>query len=159
MVTREVHRSPLRRVMCPAQNHFSFLTLFIMSMPFVLSLTHMLVLLFLYAMLSTILSILVCAAASLFRVCLVSLHASAPCAIASSTQKLYTCPFRQITKLFLFLFSAYAAQPAIGYSLYLVVLVRFLEAVVLLEGYVAFNIFCHYIVHVDGGVCCLQPSP
>ena len=31
MLTREVHRSSLRRLMCPAQDHFIFLTLLIMS--------------------------------------------------------------------------------------------------------------------------------
>ena len=38
---REVHRSSLRRLMCPAQDHFIFLTLLNMSMTFVLSLTQM----------------------------------------------------------------------------------------------------------------------
>ena len=52
VVTREVHRSSLRRLICPAQDHFIFLTVFIISMTFVLSLTQMLVLLSLYVMLS-----------------------------------------------------------------------------------------------------------
>ena len=47
-------------------------------MSFVLSLTQMLVLLSLYVMLSILLSILVCAAASLFCACLVSVQVSAP---------------------------------------------------------------------------------
>ena len=52
VVTREVHRSSLRRLICPAQDHFIFLTVLIISMTFVLSLTHMLVFLSLYVMLS-----------------------------------------------------------------------------------------------------------
>ena len=43
LVTREVHRSSLRRLICPAQDHFIFLTVLIISMTFVLSLTQMLV--------------------------------------------------------------------------------------------------------------------
>ena len=66
VVTREVHRSSLRRLICPAQDHLMFLTLLIISMTFVFSLTQMLVFLYLYVMLSILLSILVCAAASLF---------------------------------------------------------------------------------------------
>ena len=79
VVTREVHRSSLRRLICPAQDHFIFLTVLIISMTFVLSLTQMLVFLSLYVMLSILLSILVCAAASLFCACLVSVHVSVPC--------------------------------------------------------------------------------
>ena len=43
VVTREVHRSSLWRLICPAQDHFTFLTVLIISMTFVLSLTQMLV--------------------------------------------------------------------------------------------------------------------
>ena len=82
---------------CPGPFHF-FLTMYIISMTFVLSLTQMLVLLSLYVMLSIFLSILVCAAASLFCVCLVSVQVSAPYVIAGSTQELYTCLFRQMTR-------------------------------------------------------------
>ena len=57
VVTREVHRSSLGRLICSSQDHFIFLTLLIISMSFVLSLTQMLVLLFLYVMLSILLSI------------------------------------------------------------------------------------------------------
>ena len=88
MVTREVHRSSLRRLICPAQDHLIFLTVLIISMTFVLSLTQMLVFLSLYVMLSILLSILVCAAASLFCACLVSVQVSAP----------YTCLFRQMAR-------------------------------------------------------------
>ena len=73
VVTREVHLSSLRRLICPAQNHFISPPVLIISMTFVLSLTQMLVFLSLYVMLSILLSILVCAAASLF------LHPSAEC--------------------------------------------------------------------------------
>ena len=58
VVTREVHRSSLRRLICPAQDHFIFLTLLIISITFVLSLTQMFVFLPLYVMLSTLLAIL-----------------------------------------------------------------------------------------------------
>ena len=88
VVTREVHRSSLRRLICPAQDHFIFLTVLIIYMTFVLPLTHMLVFLSLYVMLSILLSILVCVAASLFCACLVSVQVSAPYVIASSTQEL-----------------------------------------------------------------------
>ena len=47
----EVHRLSFRRLICPAQDHFIFLTVDIISMTFVLSLTQMLVLLSLYVML------------------------------------------------------------------------------------------------------------
>ena len=114
VVTREVHRLSLRRLIFPAQDHFIFLTVYIISMNFFLSLTQMLVLLSLYVMLSILLSILVCAAASLFCACLVSVHVSAPYVIAGSTQELYTCLFRQMTRLLLKISRclAYAAQPA-----------------------------------------------
>ena len=78
VVTRVVHRSSLRRLICPAQDHFIFLTLLIISMTFVFSLTQTLVFLYLYVMLSIFLSILVCAAACLFCACLVSVQVSAP---------------------------------------------------------------------------------
>ena len=92
---------------CPGPFHF-------ISMTFVLSLTQMLVFLSLYVMLSILLSIFVCAAASLFCACLVSVHVSAPYVIAGSTQELYTCLFRQMARLLLKISRclAYAAQPA-----------------------------------------------
>ena len=97
---------------CPRIFHFSHS---VISMTFVLSLTQMLVFLSLYVMLSILLSILVCAAASLFCACLVSVQASAPYVIAGSTQELYTCLFRQMVRLLLKISRclAYAAQPAI----------------------------------------------
>ena len=59
VVTREVHRSSLRQLICPAQDHFIFLSVDYIyeSMTFVLSLTQMLVFLSLYVMLSIFLSI------------------------------------------------------------------------------------------------------
>ena len=57
VVTRVVHQLSLRRLICPAQDHFIFLTVFIIAMNVVLSLTQMLVLLYLYVMLSILLSI------------------------------------------------------------------------------------------------------
>ena len=67
VVTREVHRSSFRRLICPVHDHFIFLTVLIISITFVISLTQMLVFLSLYVMLSILLSILVCAAAILFH--------------------------------------------------------------------------------------------
>ena len=58
VVIREVHRSSFRRLICPAQDHFIFLTVLIISMSFVLSLTQMLIFLYLYVMLSILLSML-----------------------------------------------------------------------------------------------------
>ena len=74
VVAREVHRLSLRRLICPAQDHFIFLTVYVIAVTFVLSLTQMLVLLSLYVMLRILLSILVCAAASLFCACLVNVQ-------------------------------------------------------------------------------------
>ena len=101
MVTRVVHRSSLGRLICPAQDHFICLTLLIISMTFVFSLTQTLAFLSLYVMLSILLSILVCAAASLFCACLVIVQVSAPYVIAGSTHELYTCLFRQMARLLL----------------------------------------------------------
>ena len=114
VVTREVHRSSLRRLICPAHDHFIFITLLIISMTFVLSLTQMLVFQSLYVIMSILLSSLVCAAASLFCACLVSVQVSAPYVIAGSSQELYTCLFRQMARLLLKMSRclAYAAQPA-----------------------------------------------
>ena len=115
----------------------------------------MLVLLALYVMLSILLSILVCAAASLFCACLVSVQVSAPYVIADSTQELYTCLFRQMARLLLKISRclAYAAQPAmILRCISRFVLVLFLEAVVLSQVHVAWDIFYQHIVHVYRGV-------
>ena len=69
---------------------------------------------FVCVMLSIPLSILVCAAASLFCACLVSVQVSAPYVIAGSTQEFYTCTFRQMARLLLKISRclAYAARPA-----------------------------------------------
>ena len=114
VATREVHRSSLRRLICPVQDHFICLSVLIISMTFVLSPTQMLVFLSLYVMLRILLSILVCAAASLFCACLVRVQVSAPYVIAGSTQELYTCLSRQMVRLLLKMSRclAYAAQPA-----------------------------------------------
>ena len=114
VVAREVNRSSLRRLICPAQDNFMFLTVLIISRIFVLSLTQMLVFLSLYVMLSILLSILVCAAAKLCCASLVSVQISTPYVIAGSTHELYTCLFRQMARLLLKMSRclAYAAQPA-----------------------------------------------
>ena len=98
---------------CPEPFHVSHSVDYI-CMTCVLSLTQMLVFLSLYVILSLLLSILVCADASLFCACLVSVQVSAPYATAGSTQELYTCFFRQMDRLLLKISRclAYAAQPA-----------------------------------------------
>ena len=100
----------LRRLICRAQDHFMFITVLVIYMTCDLSLTQMLVFISLYMMLSILLPILACAAASSVLVWSVS----APYAIAGSTQELYTCLFRQMAILLLTIFRCltYAAQPA-----------------------------------------------
>ena len=97
---------------CPGPFNFSHSVDYIF-MTFVLSLTQMLVFLSSYMMLSIRLSNLLCAAASLFCPCLVSVQVSAPYAIAGSTQDVYTCLFRQMARFLLKIYRilAYAAQP------------------------------------------------
>ena len=114
VVTREVHRLSLRRLVYPVQDHFMFLTVYIIFMNLVLSLAQMWVLLSLFVMLSILLSILVCEDPSLFCDCLVSVQVSAQYVIAGSTHDLYTCLFRQMAMLLLKISRclAYAAQPA-----------------------------------------------
>ena len=59
---------------CPGPFHVSYSAVYIYD--FALSLTQMLVFLSLYVMLSILLSILVCAAASMFCACFVSVQVS-----------------------------------------------------------------------------------
>ena len=151
-MTREVNRSSLRRLTCPAQDHFICITLPIISRHVVLSLTQMLVCLSLYVILSILVSMLVCAAASLFCACLVSVRISAPYAIADITLELYIRMFRQTTWLFFKITRcvAYVAQPATilrCISLSWFFSLRFLCC----PKYVAFDIFNQHIVHVDCG--------
>ena len=68
VVTLEVHMSSLRRLICPAWDHFVFLTLLIIS-DFVLSLTHMLVFLSLHVILLNT-SFHFCLCGSKFVMCL-----------------------------------------------------------------------------------------
>ena len=91
-----------------------FITLLIIYITFVCFLTQMLIFLYLYVMLSILLSILVCDAASLFCACFVSVQGSAPYVIAGRTHELYTCLFRQMSRLFLKISRClgYAAQLA-----------------------------------------------
>ena len=125
-------------------------------MTFVLSLTQMLVFLSLYVMLSILLLILVCAAASLFCACLVSVQVSAVRTICHSWQH------TGVVHLSLQADGEVAFEdiPVFGVcrpachdsSLYLFVLVLFLEAVVLSQVHVALDIFYQHIVHVYRGV-------
>ena len=114
VVTREVHRSSLRRLMCPARDHFYPIADYIYIYYFCLLSDPVLVFLSLYVMLSILLSILVCAVASLFCACLVSVQVSAPYVIAGRTHELYTCFFRQMSMLLLKISRCfvYAAQLA-----------------------------------------------
>ena len=105
-------------------------------------------------MLSILISILVCAAASLLCACLVSVQVSAPYGIADSTHELYTLSLQADGKV------AFEDTPVFGVccpacqdsSLYLFVLVIFLEAVVLSQVHVAWDIFYQHIVKVYRGV-------
>ena len=150
-VTREVHRSYLRGLICPAQNHFIVLTLLIIYVTFVLSLTQMLVFFSLYVMLS----ILVCAAASLFCACLVSVQVSAPChrwqhtgVVHLSLQADGKVAFEGIPVFGI-------CRPACHHSsLYLFVRVLFLEAVALFHVYITFNIFYQHILNFYWSVVC-----
>ena len=148
VVTREVHRSSLRRLICPAQNHFIFLTVLIISMTFFLSLTQMLGFLSLYVVLSILLSILVCAAASLFCGCLVSVQVAAPYVIAVhlSLQADGKVAFEEVPVF------AVCRPACHDSSLYLFVLVIFLADVVLSQVHVALDIFYQHIFHVYLGV-------
>ena len=143
----------------PCPGPFHLLTVLIKSMTFVLSLTQMLVFLSLYVMLSILLSILVCAAASLFCACLVGL-----CTICHSWQHtgVVHMSHQADGKV------AFEDVPVFGIcrpayhdsSLYIFVLVLFLQAIVLSQVHVALNIFYQHIVHVYWGVVyvCHQQS-
>ena len=124
-------------------------------MSFVLSLTQMLVLLSVYVMLSILVSILVCAAASLFCACFVSVQVSAPYVIAGSTQENFVHLSLQADGNVAFEYIPVfgVGRPAChDSSLYLFVLVLFLEAVVLSQLHVAWDIFYQRFVHVYRGV-------
>ena len=58
MVTRDVHRSSLRRLVCPANVHFILITLLIMSMTLLLPLPLLLVFLPSYVMFNILLHII-----------------------------------------------------------------------------------------------------
>ena len=76
MVIRSVHRLSRILLTWPVQVHFRLLTCSITSLAFVLSLTHMFVILSRYVMFSLLISIFVCAAASLFFAWAGSAHVS-----------------------------------------------------------------------------------
>ena len=154
IVTREVHRSSLRRLICPAQDHFIFLTVLIISMTFVLSLTQMLVFLSLYVMLSIyffpfwsvrpqVCSVLVWPVPGLCTICHSRQHTGV---VHLSLQADGKVAFEDVP-----VFGV--CRPAChDSSLYLFVLVLFLEAVVLSQVHVALDIFYQHIVHVYRGV-------
>ena len=113
VVTREVHRSSFRRLICPVQVHFICITVLIISMTFVLSLTQ-----------NVGLAIFICDVEHTsfhFGLCgskfVLSLFGQCPdlCAIRhGSTHELYTCLFRRMARLLLKISRclAYAAHPA-----------------------------------------------
>ena len=74
--------------MCPAQDHFILLVVFITSVTPVFALTQVFVFLSWYVILSILLSIFPCAAAGFFFACFVSDHVSAPYVTAGSTHEL-----------------------------------------------------------------------
>ena len=94
MVTRNVHRLSRILLTCPAQVHFRLLTFSITSVSFVLSLTQVFAFLFRYVTFNILLSIFVCAAATLIFAWVVSAHVSALNVIAGSTHELslQACP-------------------------------------------------------------------
>ena len=159
VVTCEVHRSSVSRLICPAQDHFIFLSVEFCPLPdpdvgpsiFVCDVEH------------TSFHFGLCGRK--FVLCLFghSVQVSAPYVIAGSTQELYTCLFRQMARLLKLKITrclAYTCCPAChDSSLYLFVLVLILEAVVLSQVHVALDIFYQHIVHVYSPGCCLQPSP
>ena len=137
-VTREVHRSSLRRLICSAQDYFIFLTVLIISMSFVLSLTQMLVLLSLYVMLSTSFHFGLCGRK--FVLCLFG-HCPGLCTICHSWQhtgvvhlSLQADGKVAFEDIPVFVVCRPACHDS---SLYLFVLVLFLEAVVLSQVHVA----------------------
>ena len=162
VVIHEVHQSSLKRLICPEadQYHFIFFTLLIISMTFVFSLTQMLVFLSLYVMLSILISILVCAAASLFcTCCLCTICHSRHCLAAVMSCTPVSVAFEDIP-----VFGV--CRPAChDSSLYLFVLVIFLEAVALYQVYGAFNILSvrdnqtpvrgMFVVRFDLSHCCV----
>ena len=83
MVTRSVHRLSRILLTCSAQVHFRLLTCSITSVSFVFSFTNVCFLSG-YVMFNILLSIFICAAASLFFALVVSVHVSAPYASAGS---------------------------------------------------------------------------
>ena len=141
VVTREVHRLSLRRLICPAKDHLLFLRVYIICMTFVLSLTQMLVLLSLCVMLSMLLSILVCAAASLFCACLGQCPGLCPICHSRQHSGVVRLSLQADGKV------AFEDIPVFGVcrpachdsALYLFVLVIFLEAVVLSQVHVALD--------------------
>ena len=97
---------------CPEPFHVP--TLLIIYNAFFLSLTQMLVFRSLYVMLSILLSMLVCAAGSLFCACLIRVQVYAPYVLARSRHELFSYLIKQITMLLLTISRclAYAVQPA-----------------------------------------------
>ena len=112
----------MRRLICPAQDHFIFPTMLIISMTFLLSMTQMLVFLSLYVMFSILPSIWSVRA----QVCSVLVW-------SVSRSLVYAVQHPMILRC-------------------ISALVLFLEAVVLFQVHVALDIFYQHIGHVYRGV-------
>ena len=87
MVSRSVHQLSRILLTCPVQVHFRLLTCSITSVTCVFSLTQMFIILSRYVMFNVLLSIFVCAFASLFFARLMRAHVSAPHVVVGSTHE------------------------------------------------------------------------
>ena len=152
-VTREVHRSSLRRLVCPAQDHFVFLTVYIISMICPLPDPDVGPSIFACDVEHTSFHFGLCG--HKFVMCLFGQFPGL-CTICHSWQHtgVVHLSLRADGKV------AFEDIPVFGVcrsacndsSLYLFVLVIFTEAVVLSQVYVAWDIFYQHIVHVYRGV-------
>ena len=149
VVTREVHQSYLWRLICPAQDHLIFLTLLVIYLWFFplldpdVGLSILVRPMWCWAYLFPFWSVRP-------RVCSALVwQVSAPYVIAGNTHELYAFLFRQKAILLLNYFGVWRMPPSLPWFF---VVSRCLEAVLLSEVYVAFNIFCQYIIHVYWGV-------
>ena len=155
VVTHEVHRSSLKRLICPAQDHFIVLTVLIITMTVVLSLTQMLVFLSLYDSDVEYTSFHFGLCSRKFVLCLFG-QCPCLCIICHSWQHtgiVYMSLQADCNVAFEDIPVFGVCRPAChDSSLYLFVQVIFLEAVVLSQVHVAWDILYQYIVHVYRGV-------
>ena len=153
MVTRKVHRSSLKRLMCPAQDHFIFLTVLIICMTCPLPDPDVGPSIFVCDVEHTSFHFGLCGCK--FVLCLFS-QCPGLCTICHSWQQtgVVHLSLQADGKV------AFEDIPVFGVcrpachdsSLYLFVLVLFLEAVVFAQVHIALNIFYQHIVHIYRGV-------